>query len=70
MSSNKNIREQLEKIYGKKCMIHQGIRTLKRPVPQKVRYKGKSIANQLTMHHLIPRSKKRTNNSRKWKRML
>lgn len=70
MSSNKNIREQLEKIYGKKCMIHEGIRTLKRPVPKKVRYKGKSIANQLTMHHLIPRSKKRTNNSRKWKCML
>lgn len=70
MSSNKNTREQLEKIYGKKCMIHEGIRTLKRPVPKKNRYKGKSISNQLTLHHLIPRSKNRTNNSRKWKCML
>lgn len=57
MSSNKAVREQLEKEYGKKCMIHEGIRTLKRPKPKKTRYKGKSIANQLTMHHLIPRSK-------------
>lgn len=70
MSTNKSIREQLEKQYGKKCMIHEGIRTIKRPVPRKARYKSKSIANQLTMHHLIPKSKKRPNNSRKWECML
>jgi hypothetical protein len=70
MSSNKSIREQLEKIYGRKCMIHEGIRTLKRPVPRNARYKGKSIANQLTMHHLTPKRKKRIYNNRKWKCML
>ena len=57
MSINKSIRKQLEKIYGRKCMIHEGIRTLKKPKPIKVKYRGKSIANQLTLHHLIPKSK-------------
>ena len=57
MSINKSIRKQLEKTYGRKCMIHEGIRTLKKPKPIKVKYRGKSIANQLTLHHLIPKSK-------------
>lgn len=51
---NKSVREMLEKIYGKKCMVHQGIRKIKPPTPKKGRYKGKSIAYQLTLHHLKP----------------
>ncbi len=68
--SNKTVREQLEKEYGRKCMIHEGIRTIKRPKPKKAIYKGKSIANQLTLHHLTPRRKERINNSRKRKCLL
>lgn len=49
---NRSAREMLEKIYGKKCMIHEGIRTLRPPTPKKSRYKGESIASQLTYHHL------------------
>ena len=50
--SNRSAREMLEKIYGKHCFIHQGIRKLKPPTPKKGTYKGKSIAYQLTYHHL------------------
>ena len=52
---NRSVREELERIYGKHCMIHEGIRKLKRPEPKKAVYKGKSIANQITLHHLKPR---------------
>lgn len=53
---NRSVREELERIYGKKCMIHEGIRRdVKRPLPKKAHYKGKSIMNQLTLHHVIPR---------------
>lgn len=69
-NKNKIIREQLEQLYGKKCMIHEGIRKLKRPVPIKGRYKGKRIEDQLTLHHLTPKNKNRINNNRKWKCML
>lgn len=55
MGSNKSAREELERIYGKHCFICQGIRTLSPPKPQKGVYKGKSIARQLTYHHLIPK---------------
>ena len=50
--SNRSAREMLEKIYGKHCFIHEGIRKLKPPTPKKGTYKGKSIAYQLTYHHL------------------
>lgn len=53
--NNKSVREELERIYGKHCMIHEGIRTLKPPQPKNAKYKGKSIANQITLHHLKPR---------------
>lgn len=58
MSSNKSAREELERIYGKKCMICQGIRSIYPPKPHKGTFKGKSIARQLTYHHLIPKSLK------------
>lgn len=51
-NKNRSAREMLEKIYGKKCMIHEGIRKIKPPKPSKGQYKGKSIARQLTYHHL------------------
>ena len=53
--SNRSAREELERIYGKHCFICQGIRTLSPPQPRKGVYKGKSIARQLTYHHLIPK---------------
>ena len=53
--SNKSAREMLEKIYGKGCMIHEGIRSLNPPKPLKGKFKGKSIAYQLTYHHLKPK---------------
>lgn len=55
MSSNKSAREALERMFGKHCMIHQGIRKLNPPKPHKGIYKGKSVAAQLTYHHLIPK---------------
>ena len=33
--SNRSAREELEKIYGKHCFIHEGIRKLKPPTPNK-----------------------------------
>lgn len=33
--SNRSAREMLEKIYGKHCFIHEGIRKLKPPTPKK-----------------------------------
>lgn len=61
---NKSVREELERIYGKHCMIHQGIRSLRPPTPKNAKYKGKSIASQITLHHLKPRRENRTNNNR------
>jgi len=49
---NRSAREMLEMIYGKHCFICQGIRKLNPPKPNKCKYKGKSIAKQLTYHHL------------------
>ena len=48
-NKNRRVREELEKIYGRKCMYHQGIRNVKPPKTSKKKYKGKSIEN-----HLIP----------------
>lgn len=55
MSSNKAVREELERIYGHICMMHEGlkIKGYKKTIK---RYKGKSIANQLTLHHIKPKS--------------
>ena len=53
--SNRSAREMLERIYGKHCFIHEGIRKLNPPKPHKGTYKGKSIASQLTYHHLKPK---------------
>ena len=62
MKRNKTVREELERIYGKHCMIHQEIRKLNPPKinagKYKGRYKGKSIAQQITLHHLKPRREK------------
>lgn len=51
---NKRIREELERIYGKKCMLHEGLK-IKGFSKSKISYSGKSIRNQLTLHHLKPR---------------
>lgn len=54
MSSNRSAREQLERIYGKKCMLCNGIRNIKPPLPKNIKLKG-NIARQLTYHHLVPK---------------
>lgn len=56
MSSNKAVREKLERIYGHICMLHEGLK-INGYSKSKVRYKGKSIEQQLTLHHLKPKSK-------------
>jgi len=57
MSSNKTVREELEKIYGEKCMMHEGLK-ISGYKYCKVKYKGKAIEkqlkHQLTLHHIKP----------------
>lgn len=53
---NTKIREALEKIYGKKCMLHEGL-NIRGYSKSKTNYKGKSIEMQLTLHHIKPKSK-------------
>lgn len=51
---NKIIRERLEEIYGHICMMHEGLK-INGYKKSKVRYTGKAIERQLTLHHLKPR---------------
>lgn len=67
---NKSAREMLEKIYGKGCFICKGIRNLNPPKPTKGKYKGKSIAAQMTFHHLVPKRKRWESNSREWGKLM
>lgn len=68
MSKNKNrqIRQQLARLYGKGCFFERahiaekiekmgGIKTYKKFLQEK-RYTGKKIVNQISMHHLCHRS--------------
>ena len=55
-NNNKAVREKLERIYGHICMLHEGLK-INGYSKSKVRYKGKSIEQQLTLHHLKPKSK-------------
>lgn len=57
MSSNKSIRQKMEKKYGKKCMIEEaGIRKI--PVEERRKIKGyKRTQEQITYHHIIERCK-------------
>lgn len=54
---NTKVREELERIYGKRCMIEQlGIKIdIKGYNKNQYRYCGKSIQNQLTYHHITPK---------------
>lgn len=54
--SNKTIREELERIYGRKCMLHEGL-NIRGYSKTKTNYTGKSILMQLTLHHIKPKSK-------------
>ena len=54
-NDNKKIREQLERIYGAQCMLHKGLH-IKGYSKSKIDYKGRSIREQLTLHHIKPRS--------------
>ena len=54
--SNKSVREELEKIYGRICMLHKGLK-INGYSKSKVKYKGRSIERQLTLHHIKPKSK-------------
>lgn len=53
---NTRIREALERIYGKKCMLHEGLK-INGYSKSKTNYKGTSIAMQLTLHHIKAKSK-------------
>ena len=57
-NSNKSVREEMERIYGRKCMIHN-VPEIKRKIEGRVtlkgKYKSKKIASQLTYHHLKPK---------------
>lgn len=52
-NKNKSVRKELERIYGKKCMLHEGL-NIKGYKYSKCNYKGKSIREQLSLHHLKP----------------
>ena len=58
-NSNKSVRQELEKIYGKKCFVHD-VPEIKRQISGyktfKGRYKTNKISNKLTYHHLKPKS--------------
>lgn len=53
MSSNKTVRRNLEKLFGKRCMLEaSGIRYV--PRHERIRIKGyKKIQEEVTYHHLI-----------------
>ena len=53
---NKKTREKLEAIYGKQCMLHKGL-NIKGYSKSKINYSGRAIREQLTLHHIKPRSK-------------
>ena len=53
---NKRTREKLEAIYGKQCMLHKGL-NIKGYSKSKISYSGRAIREQLTLHHIKPRSK-------------
>lgn len=66
MSSNKNIKKELIRIYGKGCMFDRariakrieemgGIRTFKKFLAEK-KFKRQKISYDLTVHHLVHRS--------------
>lgn len=61
-TNNRPTREQLEKLYGKACMIHEGLK-INGYKKCKAKYKGKSIMFQLTLHHLKPLRDNRQNNT-------
>ena len=54
--SNKSVREELEQIYGRQCMMHKGLK-INGYSKSKCRYSGKAIEQQLTLHHIIPKAK-------------
>lgn len=76
MSSNKEAKKELERIYGKGCFFNRaklaerirekGIElTFEKFIEQK-RYSGKKISHQITYHHLRHKSERWQSNSRKW----
>lgn len=53
--NNKVVRQKLEAIYGKKCMMHEGLK-IKGYSKSKINYTGRAIRDQLTLHHIVPRA--------------
>lgn len=79
MSSNKKIREKVERVYGKGCMFKKGrieqkiekikrIKTYKKFLEEKkyTRKKIKHYESIMTYHHLKHKSEGRRKVSRKW----
>lgn len=57
MSSNKSVREELEKLYGKECFIEK-LHLRKDDKPRKYTSKGQmEKMKQLTYHHILEKSK-------------
>ena len=56
MSSNKKVREQLEKLYGKQCFIEK-LHLRKDTEPRKYTSKGQmEKMKKLSYHHILPKS--------------
>lgn len=53
---NKQVREELERIYGHICMMHEGLK-INGYSKAKTNYTGRAIQKQLTLHHIKPKSK-------------
>lgn len=66
MSDNRGARQQLEKIFGKKCMIETlGIRYI--PKEQRRNIKGYTkYDDKITFHHIHEKHNRWESNSRKW----
>lgn len=57
MSSNKSVREELERIYGKECFIEK-LHLRQDDKPRKYKSKGQlKRMKQLTYHHILQKSK-------------
>lgn len=66
MSSNKSVRERLERMYGKECFIEK-LHLRKETEPRKYKSKGQmKRMKQLTYHHIKMKKDRWRNNCGKW----
>lgn len=69
-SDNKRVKNEMIRIFGKKCFIEElKIRSMAEIEAERRKYVGKkqlAIMDQLTYHHILERCRRRKSNSRKW----